>query len=237
MRRIKTGIPGLDELVQGGVPEGSSVLVGGGSGCGKTILGMQYIYQGALDFSEPGIFITLEGNVKNIAWNMASFKWDIKKLQDRNLMRIYRLNLENIKDDGDAGAQIDAELGTISDMAGEIGAKRLAVDSTSAFAVWLKDEGTLRNALFKFTNALKDLNCTTLLTSETKGDKTQFSTFGIEEFVADGIIALYFTPPHRSLFVRKMRGTNHSKTVHPFEITERGIVVQPKDEIMWEAIK
>ncbi|MFH1696461.1 MAG: ATPase domain-containing protein [Candidatus Diapherotrites archaeon] len=237
MIRVKTGIPGLDELIQGGIPEGSSALVGGGSGCGKTILSMQYIYRGALDYNEPGLYVTLEGNVKNITWNMASFHWDIKRLQDKDLMKIYRLNLDKVKKGSDVESQVDAELGTIADMVKEIGAKRLVVDSTSAFGVWMSDTGALRNMLFRFTNGLKNLNCTTLMTSETKGRKTDFSTFGVEEFVADGIIALYFTPPHRSIFVRKMRGTNHSKSAHPFDISEEGIIVRAKDEIMWEAIK
>lgn len=236
MRRVKTGIPGLDELIEGGIPEGSSALVSGGAGCGKTILSMQYVYNGAHSYNEPGLYVTLEGNIKNITWNMVSFNWDIKQLQDRNLMRIYRLNLEGAKD-GEMDECIDRELSAISSLAEEINAKRLVVDSTSAFGVWIRGQGALRSLLFRFTNALKDLDCTTLLTSETPGSKTQFSAFGVEEFVADGVIALYFTPPHRSIFIRKMRGTDHSKAVHPFEITKNGIIVHAKDELMWEAVK
>ncbi len=237
MDRIKTGIPGLDELVQGGIPEGSSVLLSGGSGTGKTIFAMQYIYQGAKEFEDPGLFVTLEGNLKNITWNMQNFNWDIKSLQDKNLIKIYRLNLDSMRHQRSVDEQIDKELEIISQMVQEIGAKRLVVDTTSAFGVWVREEGALRGILYRFTNALKDLDCTTVLTSETMGGKMQFSAFGVEEFVADGVIALYFTPPHRSVFVRKMRGTNHSKTVHPFDISDAGIKISSKDEIMWEAIK
>ncbi|MFH1587427.1 MAG: ATPase domain-containing protein [Candidatus Diapherotrites archaeon] len=237
MERVKTGIAGLDELVQGGIPKGSSVLLSGGSGTGKTIFAMQYIYQGAKELEEPGLYVTLEGNLKNITWNMQSFNWDIKALQDKNLIKIYRLNLDSMRHQRSVEEQIDKELEIISQMVQEIGAERLVVDSTSAFGVWVRDEGALRGILYRFTNALKDLDCTTILTSETMGGRMQFSAFGVEEFVADGVIALYFTPPHRSVFVRKMRGTDHSKTVHPFEITSEGIKISPKDEIMWEAIK
>ncbi len=98
MERVKSGITGLDDLVEGGIPKGSSFLVSGGSGTGKTIFAMQYLYRGALDNKEPGLFVTLETNLKNIVWNMESFKWDIRSLQERNMMRIYRLNLSDISD-------------------------------------------------------------------------------------------------------------------------------------------
>ncbi|MFH1255883.1 MAG: ATPase domain-containing protein [Candidatus Diapherotrites archaeon] len=237
MERIKTGIMGFDELVDKGIPKGSTVLVSGGSGTGKTIFTMQYIYEGAKQFNEPGLYVTLEGNVKTITWNMQNFQWDIKKLQDKGLMKIYRLNLASQRPRIDLEEQIDRELEVISAMVKEINATRLVVDPTTAFSVWIKEEGLLRSILYKFTNALKDLDCTTILTSETMGGKNQYSAFGVEEFVADGVVALYFTPPNRSIFVRKMRGTNHSKSVHPFEITANGIEIKPRDEIMWEAIK
>jgi KaiC/GvpD/RAD55 family RecA-like ATPase len=234
LERVKTGIKGLDDIMQGGIPKGSNVLLSGGSGTCKTITGLSFIYNGAKDFGEPGLFVSMEENIKNIVWNMESFGWDIKQLQDSNLMKIYKLKLSpknNIE------KQIEAELKTISSIIKEIGAKRLVVDSTTAFAIWLGEPGLIRSVLYEFVDGLKELGCTTLLISETKGDRLSFSAFGVEEFVADGVIALYFTPPHRSVFVRKMRGTNHSKSVHPFEISSKGIAINPKDKIMWEAIK
>ncbi|MFH1696749.1 MAG: ATPase domain-containing protein [Candidatus Diapherotrites archaeon] len=234
MERIKTGVNGLDELVQGGIPQGSTVLVSGGAGTCKTILASSYIYHGAKDYNEPGLYVTLEENIKNISWNIENFGWDIKSLQDKNLMRMYRLHLDP---EDDVKKQVDAELKTIASIVEEMGAKRLAVDSTTAFAVWMQQAGEIRSLLYRFTDALKNLNCTTMLISETKGRRTDFSAFGVEEFVADGVLALYFTPPHRSVFVRKMRGTNHSKSPHPFEITTQGLIIRAKDEIMWEAIK
>ena len=93
MERTKTGIPGLDELLNGGIPKGSNVLVAGGAGTGKTILTTQYLYNGATKYGEAGLFVTLEGNVRDIAWNMESFQWDIKSLQDQGMLTIYRLNL------------------------------------------------------------------------------------------------------------------------------------------------
>lgn len=236
VERIKSGVPGFDELVEGGIPKGSSVLITGGSGTGKTIFAMEYIYEGAR-MGEPGLFVTLESNLKNVVWNMQSFQWDIKALQDKNLMKIYRLHLMPSKTTEGFEEQIHSELTTIGRIVKEVGIQRLAIDSTTAFALWIKDMGLLRHVLFEFVDSLKELNCTTLLVSETKGGKTDFSAFGIEEFVVDGVVALYFIPPNRSVFIRKMRGTKHSQTVHPFNITEKGLEIRPKDEILWEALR
>jgi len=127
MDRVQTGIPGLDELIEGGIPVGSTVLIAGGPGAGKTILATQYIYEGAKKFNEPGLLVTLEGNVKNISWNMENFNWDIKELQDKNLVKIYRLNLDSLrfsKTIEDQVEHINTELEKISEMVKEIGAKK-----------------------------------------------------------------------------------------------------------------
>ncbi|MCH7902679.1 hypothetical protein IIC68_02915 [archaeon] len=234
MERVATGVTGFDELVDGGFPEGSTILLAGGSGTGKTIFGLTYLYEGAKTYNEPGLFITLEGNLKNIIWNMETFGWDIKPLQDSNKFKIYKMNFhshENVE------MQIEEELRVIAKLVKEMGCKRLVVDSTTALGVWIPDIGKMRYMLYSFADSLKELGCTTILVSETKGGKTDFSAFGVEEFIVDGVVSLYFVPPNRSIFVRKMRGTNHSKTAHPFDITESGFEIKPRDEIMWEAIK
>ncbi len=237
MERTKSGIKGLDELIEGGIPKSSSVLVSGGAGTGKTILAMQYIYNGAKLYNEPGVYVTLETNVKNIVWNMQNFDWDIKKYQDQKLLNVYRLKLGIGSDKRTIIEKINEELEIISKMVKEIKAERLVIDSTTAFGVWF-NESELRSVLFQFTDALKDLNCTTLLTSETRGQKGEFSSFGVEEFVADAVIGLYFTPPNRSMMVRKMRGTNHDKSPHPFDIvSKQGIDIKSKETMAWEAIK
>jgi len=234
MQRIPTGVIGFDELIQGGIPKGATVLVPGGSGSGKTLFATTYIYEGARKFSDPGLFVTVEDNLKNIVWNMENFGWDIKSLEQKNLMKIYRMHIDPRKP---VEPQIDKELDIITSMVKDISAVRLTVDSTTAFAAWLSDQGKLRNLLFRFSDYLKDLDCTTMLTSETAGGPRDFSAYGVEEFVVDGIFAMYFIPPHRSIFIRKLRGTKHSLAVHPCSITSNGIEVNPKDEVMWSAIK
>ena len=236
MERVATGIAGLDPLIQGGIPKGSSVLVSGASGTGKSIFSMQYIFEGATRFQEPGLFVTTESNVKTIAWDMQSFNWDLHSLQEKKLVNVYRMNLGYARDAKMVIEKINDELDMIARTVNDMHAKRLVIDSTTAFAVWM-EKVEFRPKLFEFLDWIKDLDCTTIFTSETSGGKTDFSAYGVEEFVADGVIALYFTPPNRSIFVRKMRGTSHDKNVHPFEITSRGIEIRPREQVIWEAIK
>ncbi|PIN85484.1 MAG: hypothetical protein COV47_01760 [Candidatus Diapherotrites archaeon CG11_big_fil_rev_8_21_14_0_20_37_9] len=234
MDRTKTGVKGFDELIEGGFPTGSAMLLSGGAGTGKTIFGLSYLYNGAKNFDEAGLYITLEGNLKNIVWDMESFGWDVKPLQDAGKFRIYKINLhttENVQ------RQIEEELKVISKIVEEMGCKRLVVDSTTTLGLWIPDQGKMRHMLYTFADTLKELECTTMLIAETKGGKLDFSAFGVEEFLVDGVVSLYFTPPNRSIFIRKMRGTNHSKSVHAFDINEDGVVVKPRDEILWDAIR
>ena len=213
--------------------EGSSVLIAGGAGSGKTILSTQYIYKGAEEYNDPGIYITLEEGTTNIWWNMKSFHWNIAKMQQENLIKIYRVGMFNPKD---FAQQFDSEIDKIKDMVNEMGARRLVIDSTTAFGMFMSNDADIRYNLFKLINEMKKLNCTTLLLSETFGKRDQFSRFGVEEFVVDGVVALYFFPPVRSMFVKKMRGTNHDKRIHPFEIGQNGVEVNSAEQVLWESL-
>lgn len=234
MKRVPTGIPGLDDLVEGGFLEGSTTLVAAGTGCGKTIFSMQYLYNGAKDYNEPGVFISLEEGPTNLWWNVQRFKWDLPTLERQNLLKIFKLG---IYEPQEFSERLDEELGRISDLVKEMGAKRLVLDSVSAMSLWIEKPGVIRYTIYRISEELKKLKCTSLFTCEVLGGKNAMSRFGVEEFVADGVIRLYFMPPNRALFVRKMRGTNHDKKVHPFEITDEGIKTDAKEEIIWEAIK
>jgi len=132
--------------------------------------------------------------------------------------------------------QFDEEIGKIKDMVNEMGAKRLVIDSTTAFGMFMGSDANIRYNLFKLITEMKKLNCTTLLLSETGGRRDEFSRFGVEEFVVDGVLALYFFPPVRSVFVKKMRGTDHDKRIHPFEIGAGGIEVNATEQILWESL-
>ncbi|MCD6434581.1 MAG: hypothetical protein J7L14_03140, partial [Candidatus Diapherotrites archaeon] len=147
-----------------------------------------------------------------------------------------RLRIGEIFEPVSIREQISKELDHIAEIVKTIDAKRLVIDPTTAFGIWF-ERAMLRNVLFNFTDKIRELGCTTILTSETKNRKDEFSAFGVEGFIADGVIALYFFPPHRNLFIRKMRGTNHDKNVHPFQITEKGIEINAKETVLWEALR
>lgn len=233
MARVPTGIPGLDELVQGGFLEGSTILVSGGAGTGKTILATQYIYKGAEQYGEPGIYITMEEGATNLWWNMKSFRWNLTKYEQDNLIKIYRVGMI---EPAEFAKRFSDEIERIKGMVDEMNAKRLVVDSTTAFAMWMGPEAQIRYSLFRLADELKELKCTTIMTSETTGGRDQYSRFGVEEFIADGVISLYFMPPQRAMFVRKMRGTNHDQKIHPYSISDKGFEIFPKEEVLWESL-
>ena len=234
MDRTATGVSGVDELLEGGFMPGSTVLISGGIGVGKTIFSTQFIYKGAEQYKEPGIYITLEEGSKNIWWNMKSFHWNITKMQQENLIKIYRFNMFSPKE---FALKFDDELEKIKEMVEEMNAKRLVIDSTSAVCLFMESEAEIRYNIFRLIDEMKRLDCTTLLVTETQGGRDQFSRFGVEEFIVDGILSLYFRPPTRCMLVKKMRGTDHDKKVHPFEIDEYGIEVNPTEQILWESLK
>lgn len=232
MNRIKSGIPGLDELIEGGFPEASSVLVSGPAGAGKSILCMEYLYNGAKDYDEPGVYITMEEGPHNIWWNVQRFKWDLVPLEREGKIKIYKFEPTE-----DLMNNPRAQVERIIEKAQSLKAKRLVVDSVTSFAFWLKDVRQMRFAIYQLVEELRKLDCTALLTCETPSEKNTPSRFGVEEFLADGVLQLFFNPPNRALFVRKMRGTNHSTRVHPMNISDAGLSVDPKEEVLWEALK
>jgi len=234
MARVKSGIPGLDELLEGGFLESSTVLISGGAGTGKTILSTEFVYKGAKKYDEPGIYITMEEGATNIWWNMKNFKWDVTSLEQENMLKIYKVGMINPQDFAE---DFEKEINKIKDMVDDMGAKRIVIDSTTAFGMWMGTTSKIRHSLFRLSEELKDIETTSLLTAEAPEGKNEFSRFGVEEFVTDGVIALYFKPPQRAMFVRKMRGTDHDKKPHPFEITPSGVRVDPKQEVLWESLE
>ncbi|MEK6954183.1 MAG: ATPase domain-containing protein [Candidatus Micrarchaeota archaeon] len=232
MNRVKSGIPGLDELIEGGFPESSSILISGGPGAGKSILCMQYLYNGAKLYGEKGAYITLEEGPHNMWWNMQRFKWDLLSLEKEDMLKIYKFEPSlGMKDD------IEGQTRRIIEKAKEMKVKRLVIDSITAFSLWLDDSSKIRYAMYSLIEELRKMDVTTLLTCETSGKKDDLSRFGVEEFLCDGVVLMYFFPPHRSIFVRKMRGTDNDKSVRPFTISEKGIEVDSRAEILWESLR
>lgn len=227
--RTKTGITGLDELLQGGIPKGNLVLLSGSCGTGKSTFGMQYIYNGAAQFNEPGIYLTFEEQPEKLLKEMANFGWDIKSQMKKK--KISFIAPEIYKFD-----ELRREIGDEID---RIGAKRLVVDSFTLLSSYLKSDYEARRALTQLDKEIKKFDCTSLAISDIKEGSNTFSVTGYEEFIVDGVIVLRLTSSNpggvgaytRSVFIRKMRGTGHSLEAVPMNFEEKGLEVYPSAKV------
>jgi len=225
MERVKTGIPGLDELIQGGFPKNSSILVTGGPGTGKTIFSFQFLVKGAKEYDEPGIYFSLEEEPERLIHNLAPFSWPVKELIKNEKLSIVKTELYNF----------EKLKGMIEDEVERVSASRIAIDPSTVIGMFFERELDVRRSMLELDKLLKRLNCTSLLVCEVPEGKNALSAFGVEEFTADGIILLkivsgegFFT---RTLAVRKMRATKHDMNEHPFEITKDGIKIYPEEKV------
>ncbi|MEM3698291.1 MAG: ATPase domain-containing protein [Archaeoglobaceae archaeon] len=242
LERVPTGIPGFDELCEGGLLRDRSYLVSGPSGSGKTVFALQFIVNGVEKFNEPGIFVTTEERPQHLREHSITFGWDLEKLEDENMLAIVDATSTKIGLPSDE-KYIDVRpfdtrslLDQIITIQDEIGAKRAVVDSTTSIGFVIGDPAKFRVELLKISTTMEILGLTSLLTCEViENGPDKISRFGVENFVVEGTIVLYYTRIEntrmRSIEIFKMRGTNHSKKIHPFEITNRGIVVYSKEEI------
>jgi KaiC/GvpD/RAD55 family RecA-like ATPase len=219
LQRVQTGIPGFDKLIEGGLLQKSTYLVSGGVGSGKTIFSMQFLYNGATKYNEPGVFLSFEEPIIDIKRDVSRFGWDIDKLEQGNKLRILHEEPYNV----------DKFSNIIEGAIYEIGAKRLVIDSTSVFGLALQTEHDFRMKLFELSRLLEKMGVTTLLTSEVVENSNGLSRFGVEEFVVDGVVLLSYLGMgeeySRSLVIKKMRATDHGQDVYPVEIDKDGIKV------------
>ncbi len=241
LERVPTGIPGFDELCEGGLIRDRSYLLSGPAGSGKTIFAMQYIVNGIRMYNEPGIFISTEERPQYLRENFSAFGWDLEKYEDENMLAIVDATSTKVgipSDERyvdvrpfDTRSLID-QIITIQD---EINAKRAVIDSTTSIGFTINDVSRFRVELLKISTTMEVLGLTSILTCEIMEGSNTISRFGIEQFVTEGTIVLYYNKIEntrvRSIEIYKMRGTNHSKKIHPFEITDNGIVVYSKEEV------
>jgi circadian clock protein KaiC len=218
VERVKTGISGLDVMLHGGFPKGSTILVSGGPGSGKTLLSLQFLVEGASKFKENGVFITFEEEAKGIIERTSEFSWPLEKLVKENKIDIVKVDLY----------AFDKFKILISDHVEKIKAKRLVIDPITVISLFFEKKLEIRRALLDLDRLSKKLGCTSIFTCDIPGGSKAISSFGIEEFMCDGIIYL-FAKPRRALAVLKLRGSAHDEQVRPFKITKEGIVVNPKE--------
>jgi circadian clock protein KaiC len=226
--RVATGIPGLDTMLNGGLLPGSSLLVEGAPGTGKSTLGMHFIQHGAAN-TEPGIILTFETFPRQYYRDAANFGWDFHALEKADKLRVIMSSPEVSR------ADLQSVSGRLEAMAYQIKAKRVLIDSLSHFERLSSDPVELRSIIYEFVNGLKRMGLTAILTRENPALLGE--TANMEEdvaFVMDGYVMLRYvelaSAVRRALLVLKLRGSDHAKDIRQYEITAHGFDVRAKFE-------
>ena len=227
--KARTGIDGIDQLTGGGIPAGRPTLVCGAAGCGKTLLAVTFLYHGAANFDEPGVFMTFEERPDDLVKNVASLNYDIDRLVKEEKLAIDHVRVERaeIEETGEYDLEgLFIRLGYAID---KIGARRVVLDTVEALFAGLSNQAVLRSELRRLFEWLKDRGVTAIITGE-RGEG-QLTRHGLEEYVSDCVILLdnrvheHITT--RRLRVVKYRGTAHGTNEYPFLIDETGLSVMP----------
>jgi KaiC/GvpD/RAD55 family RecA-like ATPase len=240
---VDTGIPGLNELIEGGFVKGKPVLVAGSAGTGKTTFCMQFLVSGATKYDEPGVFVTMGEGIRHIFDYMTRYGWDLELLVARNKLSLVDVTPVPVGMDKfyiahDQSLEFNPD--TLCDLIlkeiKRIDASRVVIDSITALLLTTTDEFALRHELLALTTMLDRTGCTSLLTSEVTSRPVsstgELSRSELAEFIAHGVIELalrFVQNEHiRTLTVRKMRGTNHDKGIYLYEIGPEGIKITTK---------
>ncbi|MCF8268274.1 MAG: circadian clock protein KaiC [Ignavibacteriales bacterium] len=236
VNKLVTGIPGFDHISQGGLPMNRTTLLSGTAGSAKTVFASQFLAEGIIRFSQPGVFVTFEESVADIRANMSGFGWDISQWEkDQKWLFVDAAPQPSesllIIGEYDLGAL----LARIENAVKKSGAKRLVMDSLGAIFTQLTDTAIIRRELFRIAYALKKMGITALMTSERIEEYGDIARYGVEEFVADNVIILRNIleeeKRRRTIEILKFRGTNHKKGEYPFTISDTGIIAIPLSAI------
>lgn len=229
LTKCPTGIQGLDEITGGGLPQGRPTLVCGSAGCGKTVLAMEFLLRGVLQYNEPGVFICFEETPEDLAKNFASLGFDLndliaRKMLDIDFIRIERSEMEETGEFNLEGLFVRLELAINT-----VKAKRVVLDTIEGLFAGFTNEAILRAELRRLFSWLKEKGVTAIITGE-QGEKT-LTRYGLEEYVADCVITLAHGSTEqiatRRMRIVKYRGSFHGTNEYPFLIDEQGISILP----------
>ncbi len=229
LQKVRTGISGLDEITGGGIPAGRPTLICGAAGAGKTLMSIECMVRGAIEFGEPGVIMVFEETVEDLEMNVASLGFDLQKLQRDKLISIDHIHIDKseIEETGEYDLEgLFIRMGYAID---SIGAKRIMLDTIENLFGGLTNEGILRAEIRRLFSWLKEKGITAIITGE-KGEAL-LTRQGLEEYVSDCVILLdnriINQISTRLLRIVKYRGSLHGTNEYPFLIDEEGISVLP----------
>ncbi|RLE97482.1 MAG: recombinase RecA [Thermoprotei archaeon] len=229
---VKTGIEGLDPLIGGGFIKGRTYLVAGETGTGKTIFALNYLLHGAMR-GEPGVYLLVDEEYDNFVAGARSFGWDLEILIKRGALSVVTLLpdfVERVKSKP-VETIVNSIVESLREEVERIDAQRLVIDPIAPLVVGEEDVVRMREYVRSLLTSIeRRLGTTTLITSEVPTGTLKLSRFGVEEFLASGVIVLTLRRVGgrfvRALWVRKMRWRPAEPALYPFEIVPgKGIVV------------
>ncbi len=229
LEKALTGIAGLDEVTFGGLPRGRATLICGSPGCGKTMLGVEFLVNGARMYSEPGVFVAFEETQEELTANAASLNFDLEQLSREGLLAIDHVHLDpnEIAETGDY--DLEGLFIRLKHAIESVGAKRVVLDTIETLFSGFSNTALLRAEIRRLFQFLKSFGVTAIVTGE-RGENS-LTRYGLEEYVADCVILLdqrvHDQITTRRLRVVKYRGSRHGTNEYPFIIDEQGFSVLP----------
>jgi circadian clock protein KaiC len=229
LQKSPTGILGLDEITGGGLPTGRTTLICGSAGCGKTLFCTEFVVRGAIQYNEPGVFMSFEESGEELTRNVASLGFDLKELSARKKLIIDHVKIERSEIEETGEYDLEALFIRLSYAIDSIGAKRVVLDTLESLFSALPSEAILRAEIRRLFGWLKSKGMTAVVTGE-RGAGT-LTRHGLEEYVSDCVILLDHRVEDlvstRRLRIIKYRGSTHGTNEYPFLIDEQGISVLP----------
>jgi circadian clock protein KaiC len=236
LRKSPTGIAGLDDITGGGLPSGRPTLVCGGTGCGKTMLAMEFLVHGAAEFGEPGVFMAFEETAEELTQNVVALGFDLDDLVARKLLCVDFVRIERSEFEETGEYDLEGLFIRLGYAIDSIQAKRVVLDTIEGLFAGLPNQSLVRAELRRLFRWLKDRGVTVIMTGE-RGEG-MLTRYGLEEYVSDCVITLDHRVVDqvttRRMRIVKYRGTTHGTNEYPFLIDADGISVWPITSIQLE---
>ncbi len=228
LQKCPTGIKGFDDVTEGGLPQNRITLIAGGTGSGKTLLGLDFIINGASHYNEPGIFMSFEETEDELYKDVAALNMDLQGLVTKKKIQLHHVVLER-RDIQESDFNLEGLLVRLELAIDALGAKRVVLDSIESLFAGISDVGILRLEIKRLFRWLKEKGVTTVVTGEP--GPNSYTRHGLEEYISDCIIFLDNRVVEeisvRRIRVIKYRGSNHGTNEYPFVIDKNGLSVIP----------